>query len=162
MKQDGVVVDSETFKTLLDAFIWSDKFNSTLEMLDVMEELGTSSNTQMYNFVLVALVRKNEVGLPLSFFFKLLKDETQLPNSITCNELLSALRKMDLRGEFKRVFDKLERKRDDPTKIFSEIQHNGYSCDTVAYNSLIDGLFKAKKVNNVGQVFEKMTQDTIF
>ncbi|RXI07563.1 hypothetical protein DVH24_005336 [Malus domestica] len=90
MKEDGVVVDSQTFKALLDAFIRSGKFDYALEILDIMEGVGAGSNT--YNSVLVALVRKNQVGFAMAILFKLLEggDSTQVPNSIACNELLVA------------------------------------------------------------------------
>ncbi|PON74048.1 Pentatricopeptide repeat [Trema orientale] len=76
MKQGSVIVDFVTFKALLDAFIRSGKLDSALEILDIMEEPGTSLNIQIYNSVLIALVRKNQVSLALSIFFKLLEDET--------------------------------------------------------------------------------------
>ncbi|KAM1069237.1 hypothetical protein ACFX13_001207 [Malus domestica] len=39
------------------------------------------------------------------------------------------------------------------------MQLNGYSPDTIVYNSLLDGLFKARKVNDGCQLFEKMVQN---
>ncbi|KAF4366451.1 pentatricopeptide repeat-containing protein At4g01570 [Cannabis sativa] len=124
MKGDGVVVDSETFKVLLDSFIRSGNFLSALKILDVMEELGASLNTQMYDSVIVALVRKNQLSLALSMFFKLLDDETYVPSFIACNELLVALRKADMRVEFKQFFDKLREK-------------NGFVMDIWGYNICI-------------------------
>ncbi|XP_022757661.1 pentatricopeptide repeat-containing protein At4g01570 [Durio zibethinus] len=117
MKEDGVLVDSETFKFLLDAFIRSGKFDTALEILDYMEELGACLNPSVYDSVLVALVRKDQVVLALSIFFKLLEAcngndngnsvVSSLPGSFAINELLVALRKADMRAEFKQVFDKL-------------------------------------------------------
>ncbi|GKV06872.1 hypothetical protein SLEP1_g18694 [Rubroshorea leprosula] len=101
MKEDGAVFGSETFKFLLNEFIRFDRFDSTLEILDHMEELGTNLNPSVCGTVLVALVRKNQVGLALSIFLKLLEasngidngDSSLLPGSIAFNELLVALRK---------------------------------------------------------------------
>lgn len=122
MKRDGVVLDSGTFKLLLDAFIQMGKFDFALEILDHMEEeLGRSSsclNFDVYNSVLVALVRKEQMGLALSIFFKLLEASNgnddgscAIPDAIVCNELFVALRKADMRDEFTRVFDKLREKK---------------------------------------------------
>lgn len=119
MKEDGVAVDSGTFKFLLDSFIRSSKIEFALEILDHMEELGTSLDPHMYNSVLVALVRKSQVGLALSMFLKLL--EVSVPSSIACNVLLVALRKANMRVEFKQVFDKLREKK-------------GFEFDTWGYN----------------------------
>ncbi|KAG7954911.1 hypothetical protein I3843_11G044800 [Carya illinoinensis] len=128
MKEDGVVADPGTFKLLLNAFIRSGKIDSALEILDHMEEvqLGTtmSLDPNMYNLVLVALVKKSQVGLAMSIFFKLLEGSDLLPNSVACNELLVALRKANLRVEFKRVFHKLREK-------------NGFEFDTWGYNICI-------------------------
>ncbi|KAM1069062.1 hypothetical protein TB1_001036 [Malus domestica] len=126
MKEDGVVVDSQTFKALLDAFIRSGKFDYALEILDIMEDVGAGLNTDMYNLVLVALVRKNQVGLAMAILFKLLEagDSTQVPNSIACNELLVALRKSDMRVGFKQVFNKLR-------------ESEGFEMDTWGYNICI-------------------------
>ncbi|XP_043707250.1 pentatricopeptide repeat-containing protein At4g01570 [Telopea speciosissima] len=128
MKEDGVVVDSATFKLLLDAYIRSGKFDSALDILDDMEELGTSLNPHMYNSVVVALVRKNQVDLALSMFYKLLEalndDGAIVPNPIACNELLIALRKADKRVEFRKVFEKVREK-------------SGFVMDTRGYNICI-------------------------
>ncbi|KAF2315120.1 hypothetical protein GH714_038191 [Hevea brasiliensis] len=134
MKDDGVVVSSDTFKFLLDAFIRSGKFDFALEILDHMEKLGTNLNTHIYDSVIVALARKNQVGLALSIFFKHLEASNgmdkedaagnvvgvSLPGSIACNALFAALRKADMREEFRKVFDKLRAK--------------GFELDTWGYN----------------------------
>ncbi|KAJ7963386.1 Pentatricopeptide repeat-containing protein [Quillaja saponaria] len=131
MKEDGVVVDSQTFKVLLEECILSGMFDFALEILDYMEDQGTSLNPQIYNSVLVALVRKNQVGLALSIFLKLLDAEANFsvavasaPNSVACNELLVALRRADMRVEFKQLFDKLREKK-------------GFELDTWGYNICI-------------------------
>ncbi|PQQ06680.1 pentatricopeptide repeat-containing protein [Prunus yedoensis var. nudiflora] len=116
MKEDGVVVDSQTFKALLDAFIRSDMYNSVLAAL--LLEGGCSS---------------------------------QVPNSIACNELLVALRKADMRVEFKQVFDKLR-------------ENKGFEMDNWGYNICIHAfgcwgdlgtslsLFKEMKDSNLESV----------
>ncbi|XVF33052.1 hypothetical protein REPUB_Repub17cG0135100 [Reevesia pubescens] len=134
MKEDGVLVDSDTFKFLLDAFIRSGKFDTALEILDHMEELGACLNPSVYNSVLVALVRKDRVGLALCIFCKLLdacngNDNgnsvvSSLHGSFAVNELLVALRKADMRAEFKKVFDKLRAKKE-------------FELDTCGYNICI-------------------------
>ncbi|GMH13901.1 hypothetical protein Nepgr_015742 [Nepenthes gracilis] len=109
MKQDGVVADSSTFKLLLDAFIRSGQFDSAIEILDQMEEFGASLNPHMYNSILVALVRKNQLGLALSMFFKVVDTSTANGSSIAlearaCNELLLALRRAYMRNRVQRCF----------------------------------------------------------
>lgn len=118
MKRDGVVLDSRTFKLLLDLFIRIGKFDIALEILDhVEEEMGrtkSSLNSDVYNSVLVALVRREQIGLALYIFFKLLEASNGtgnvIPDTFVCNELFVALRKADMREEFSRVFDKLREK----------------------------------------------------
>ncbi|KAE8660550.1 Pentatricopeptide repeat-containing protein [Hibiscus syriacus] len=134
MKEDGVVVDSNTFKVLLDAFIQSGKFDTALEILDYMEEFGACLNASVYDSVLVALCRKGQLGLALSIFCKLLEASNgndngdsivcSLPGSFAINELLVALRKADRRAEFKQVFNKLREKKE-------------FELDTCGYNICI-------------------------
>ncbi|TYJ26809.1 hypothetical protein E1A91_A07G146800v1 [Gossypium mustelinum] len=134
MMEDGVLVDSSTFKLLLDAFIRSGKFDTALEILDYMEESGACLNASVYDSVLVALARKGQVGLALSMFCKLLEAcngndngnsvVSSLPGSVAINELLVALKKADMRAEFKQIFDKLREKKD-------------FELDTCGYNICI-------------------------
>ncbi|KAF7843717.1 pentatricopeptide repeat-containing protein [Senna tora] len=131
MKEDDVVADSQAFKVLLDSFILSGEFDSALEILDCMEEVGASLNHQMYNSVLIALVRKNQLTLALFIFHKLLDDEVNnfgdvgsAPNSFVCNELLAALRRADMKVEFTRVFERLRNKK-------------GFVFDNCGYNICI-------------------------
>ncbi|KAL3604308.1 hypothetical protein D5086_005167 [Populus alba] len=133
MKNDGIVVGSETFKLLLDAFIRSGKFDSALDILDHMEELGSNPNPHMYDSIIVALAKKNQVGLALSIMFKLLEASNgneenavgvSLPGSVACNALLVALRNGEMKVEFKTVFAKLREKR-------------GFELNTWGYNICI-------------------------
>lgn len=137
MKEDGVSLDQTTSKVLLDSLIRSGKFDSALGVLDYMEELGDCLNPSLYDSVLIALVKKNELRLALSIFFKLLQasdinSETggvsvsYLPGTIAVNELLVGLRKADMRLEFKRVFEKLKGMK-------------RFKFDTWGYNICING-----------------------
>lgn len=118
MKRDDVVLDSGTFKLLLDSFIRIGKFDFALEILDHLEEeLGrtkSSLNSDVYNSVLVALVRREQISLALSIFFKILEASngtgSVIPDAIVCNELFVALKKADMKDEFRRVFDTLREK----------------------------------------------------
>ncbi|KAJ0111662.1 hypothetical protein Patl1_00728 [Pistacia atlantica] len=188
MKEDQVVVASETFKLLLEAFIKSGKFDSALELLDYMEELGTSLNPKVYDSVIVALVRKNQVALALSILLKLLEAnnvsitnkaiDLSLPGSFACNELLVALRKSDMRVEFKQVFDALREKKGFEfdtcgynicihafgfwgdlgisLRLFKEMKEQGLVPDLHTYNSLIQVLCMVGKVKDALIVWEEL------
>ncbi|KAL2539731.1 Pentatricopeptide repeat-containing protein [Abeliophyllum distichum] len=263
MKGDGVVLDSSTFKLILDAFIKSGKFDSALEIFDYLEKDLTRTgclSPDIYSSVLVALVRKNQIGLALSIFLKLLDSSSVtngkivIPDAIACNELLVGLKKADMKEKFKQVFAKLRGTKifpldrwgynicmhafgcwgdlatslslfkemkeksssftpdlctynslihvlcslgkvkdaliiweelkgssghepdaftyrilihgcsksyriDDALKIFGEMQYNGIHAETVVYNSLLDGLLKARKLMEACNLFEKMVDD---
>ncbi|VVB06359.1 unnamed protein product [Arabis nemorensis] len=73
MKEDGVNLDQTMSKVLLDSLIRLGKYDSALGVLDYMEELGDCLNPVLYDSVLIALVKKNELRLALSIFFKLLE-----------------------------------------------------------------------------------------
>ncbi|KAL5723385.1 hypothetical protein ACHQM5_006791 [Ranunculus cassubicifolius] len=185
MKEDRVVVKCETFMVLLDAFIRSGKFDLALEILDDMEELGSSLSPYMYNAVLVALVRKNQLGLALSMFYKVLDGSNGdgegcvVPNGLACNELFVALRKGDMVEEFKKVFGKLREKEgfeldtwgynicihafgcwgDLPMslKLFKEMKKDsGSGPDLCTYNSLIHVLCAVGKVKDALETWEEL------
>uniref|UniRef100_A0A5B7A8D2 Pentatricopeptide repeat-containing protein n=1 Tax=Davidia involucrata TaxID=16924 RepID=A0A5B7A8D2_DAVIN len=160
MKRDGVVLDSATFKLLLDSFIRLGKFDSALEILDHMEEgeLGITNylNPHVYSSVLVALVRKGQLVMALSIFFKLLEasnvngnESGVVPNAIACNELFVSLRRADLKADFKRVFGKLREK-----KCFA-LDTWGYNICIHAFGCWGDlatslSLFREMKEKNLG------------
>ncbi|KAK9145920.1 hypothetical protein Sjap_005823 [Stephania japonica] len=158
MKEDGIVVDSGTFKRILDAFIRSGKFDLALEVVDDMEELGATLSPYMYDSVIVALIRKNQVGLALSMFYRLVdmsKDDEFVvigPNAVACNELLVALRKNDMRVEFKRVFEKLREKKNNVglDRWGYNICIHGFGC----WGELSTSLQLYKEMKNKGSEFE--------
>ncbi|KAK9122422.1 hypothetical protein Syun_020039 [Stephania yunnanensis] len=157
MKNDGVVVDSSTFKRILDAFIRSGKFDLALEVVDDMEELGATLSPYMYDSVIIALIRKNQVGLALSMFYKLVDaskdDEFAVvigPNAVACNELLVALRKADMRVEFKRVFEKLREKNVGLDRWGYNICIHGFGC----WGELSSSLELYKEMKEKGSEFE--------
>ncbi|KAE9598068.1 hypothetical protein Lal_00003904 [Lupinus albus] len=188
MAQDGVVLDSHSFKHLLDYSILSGDFILALQILDYMEKQRITLNPVMYNTFLVALVRKKQVPIALSIFFKLLEtdfdDSASSSSSIACNDLLVALRKEDMKLEFKQVFDKLREKKgfvfdtwgynicihafgcwgelDTCLTLFKEMKdnnNNGSSVvapDLCTYNSLITVLCKVGKVNDALIVWEEL------
>lgn len=61
MKNDEVLLNSATFKLLLDSFTRTGNFDSALEILEFVEkDLDNSSclSPDVYNSVLIALVQK--------------------------------------------------------------------------------------------------------
>ncbi|XP_052196031.1 pentatricopeptide repeat-containing protein At4g01570 [Diospyros lotus] len=200
MKRDGVVIDSGTFKVLLDTFIRMEKFDSALDILDLVEEeLGRTTdslNFDLYNSVVVALVRKGQIGLALSIFYKLLEASNgsksggnddgycEIPDVIVCNELFVALRKADMKADFRRVFTKLRGKKHFGLDLwgynicihafgswgdlrmalglFKEMKQRNQQCDgsfgpdLCTYNSLIHVLCLAGKVKDALIVWEEL------
>ncbi|KDP28385.1 hypothetical protein JCGZ_14156 [Jatropha curcas] len=195
MKDDGVVVGADTFKFILDAFVRSGKFDSALEVLDDMEVLGINFSPHMYDSVLVALTRQNKISLALAIFFKLLEASNEkevcagnvvslsLPGSNACNALFVALRKAQMRVEFKKVFDKLRERKGfeldtwgfnicihafgcwgdlgTALSLFKEMKHKStdsgsFGPDLCTYNSLIHVLCLSGKVKDALVVYEEL------
>lgn len=186
MKRDGVLVDSATFKLLLDALIRSGQIDSALEVLDQMEALGASLDAYVYNSAVIALVRKSEPGLALSMFMKLLQtscgNASNVPcEPIACNELLVYLRRAGMRDEFKKVFHRLREKKvaldtwgynicihsfgcwgdlETSLCLFKEMKESSGgsygSPDLCTYNSLIQVLCLVGKVKDALIVWEEL------
>ncbi|CAH9072982.1 unnamed protein product [Cuscuta epithymum] len=127
MRHDGAELDSPTFKLLLDSFIRAGKYDTALEILDLVESnfsddiVRNRLSNVAYNSVVVALVRKNQLSTALSMFLKLLdskntgnndsKNGDFIEDPFSCNELLVGLKRAGMRAEFKHIFDKLRERR---------------------------------------------------
>lgn len=128
MKHDGVLVESSTFKLLLDAFIHSGQIDSALGVLDHMEDFGAALDPHLYNSVVIALVRRNHIGLALNMFTRLVELSSGcravVPcDPLACNELLVSLKRAQMKEEFK--------------KVFSLLRENDIGLDTWGYNICI-------------------------
>lgn len=117
MNLEGVVLDSSTCKFILDSFINYGDFDSAFQVLDRVENVLDRLNLDVYNSVLVALVRSNRLNMALVTLFKLLdsvdsvrSEDVSFVNLAVCNELLVALRKNGMKSEFRNVFDKCREK----------------------------------------------------
>ncbi|KAL9234307.1 hypothetical protein vseg_009192 [Gypsophila vaccaria] len=186
MKHDSVLVDSGTFKLLLDAFIHSGQMDSALEIIHRMEGLGVILSPYVYNSVVVALVRKNQLDLAVAMFNKLLETPVNCGGSVpcvpaTCNELLVSLRRAGMRDEFEKVFYGLHEKNvaldtwgynicihsfgcwgdlRTSLSLFKQMKESsdGYSTgpDLCTYNSLILVLCTVGKVKDALVVWEEL------
>ncbi|XP_075485485.1 LOW QUALITY PROTEIN: pentatricopeptide repeat-containing protein At4g01570 [Primulina tabacum] len=189
MRNDGLVLNSSTFKLILDAFIRCGKFDSALDVLDYVERdsnVISCLSPDIYSSVFVALVRKNQIGIALSMFLKLLDSSSALgngvviPDAIACNELLVGLKKADMKDQFKQVFGKLRATKLYPLdrhgynicihtfgcwgdfvtalSLFKEMKEKSgsFDPDLCTYNSLIHVLFLLGKVNDALIVWEEL------
>ncbi|XP_076925589.1 pentatricopeptide repeat-containing protein At4g01570-like [Bidens hawaiensis] len=185
MNLEGVILDSSTFKCLLDSFIKSGNFDSALEVLDHVENILDKLNPDVYNSVLIALVRSNHLNMAVFTFFKLLNSVTDQEVSFidlaACNELLVALRKAGMKSEFANVFNKCREKvkrfpvdvwgynvcihafgnwgeLETSLNLFKEMKEKSDSSgpDLCTYNSLIQSLCFNGKVNDALIVWEEL------
>lgn len=183
MNREGVVLESSTFKFLLDSFIKFGNFDSALEILDHAENILDKLNPDVYNSVLVALIGSNHLNMALFTFFKLLDSVTDKNYSFidlaTCSELLVALRKMSMKSEFRIVFDNLREKTknfpvdvrgynvcihglgnwgdlETSLNLFKEMKEKNMCPDLCTYNSLIQTLCFNGKVNDALIVWEEL------
>lgn len=153
MRNDGLVLNSSTFKLILDAFIRCGKFDSALEVLDYVERdsnVISCLSLDIYSAVFVALARKNQIDIALSMFLKFLDSSSALgngiviPDAIACNEILLGLKKADMKDQFKQVFGKLRE-----TKLYP-LDRCGYNICIHTFGCWGDlvtalGLFKEMK-----------------
>ncbi|KAM3201206.1 hypothetical protein P3L10_033569 [Capsicum annuum] len=107
MKNDEIVIDSDTFKLLLDSFTRNGDFDLAIEILEFIESDNSCCclTPDVHHSVLIALVQKNQVDLALSIFAKLLQtNSVRVSSSVACNVLLVGLRKGNMRAEFKQFW----------------------------------------------------------
>ncbi|KAL4584061.1 hypothetical protein LXL04_008651 [Taraxacum kok-saghyz] len=183
MNREGVVLESSTFKFILDSFIKSGNFDYALEIMDHAENILDKLNPDVYNSVLIALIRSNHLNMALFTFFKLLdsitdNNKTSI-DAATCNELLVALKRAGMRAEFRNAFDKVREKKNFPIDVrgynvcihgfgnwgeletslnlFKEMKEKSlFSPDLCTYNSLIQALCFNGKVKDALIVWEEL------
>ncbi|CAL9039949.1 pentatricopeptide repeat-containing protein At4g01570 [Musa acuminata AAA Group] len=128
LSSSPAAVDPPTFRSVLDAFIRSGRFDSAIAALDDAEELAGSRaaagllTPRTYTSIVLALLQKSQLPLALVLLRKLLR-ASALPDTLACNQLLAALRNADRRDEFRSLFDELSQK--------------GFLFDTWTYNICI-------------------------
>ncbi|XP_071731573.1 pentatricopeptide repeat-containing protein At4g01570 [Rutidosis leptorrhynchoides] len=181
MNREGVVLDSSTFRFILDSFIKFGNFDSALEVLDHVDNILDKLDVNVYNSVVVALLRSDRISMAMLAFFKVL-DSSENDSFVdvgVCNELLLALRKKGMQAEFRSVFDKLRVKKRFPVdlwgynvcihafgnwgemktalNLFNEMKESStISPDLCTYNSLIHGLCSNGKVNDALIVWDEL------
>ncbi|EHA8591269.1 pentatricopeptide repeat-containing protein [Cocos nucifera] len=177
----AAALDPHTFRSLLDALLRSGRFDSAIATLDDAEELAGPAllTPHTYGSIIRALLQKSQLGLALSIFRKLLTEDSVGADVLSCNELLVALRKADMRDEFRWVFDELSQRNflfdtwsynicihafgtwgqlDLALRLFKEVKSKGprVAPDLCTYNSLILTLCLAGKVHDALAAYEEM------
>ncbi|XP_057860829.2 pentatricopeptide repeat-containing protein At4g01570 isoform X1 [Cryptomeria japonica] len=178
LKKDGCSVDTETSKLLFRSFIKSGMFDEALEILDRMEQHGGFSqiNPQLYNYIIVALLKKSQVNKAFVIFNTMLKANIN-PYTTALNQLLLGLRKVYMMTEFEKVFwdarnmgcifDKwtysicihafgVVGKLGLAEEMFEEMKDRGCPPDVCIYNCLIAVRCKAGKLNEAMDIIEEM------
>ncbi|XP_072973812.1 pentatricopeptide repeat-containing protein At4g01570 [Typha angustifolia] len=120
-------LDPAAFRSLVASLIRSSRFDSAVAALDAAAAEAKSHPGLLapatYSSVIRAFLEKSQLGLALSTFWKLLDSSPGLPDSAACRKLLVALRKADMKDEFKWVFD--------------ELSQRSFAFDTRGYNVCI-------------------------
>lgn len=185
MRSNGVVLDSATYKLIIDSFIRSGKYDLALDHLE--KDMGATSclSPKLFTSLLIALIRKNQLTVALQIFLKLINSGTNengigTPETIACNELLVGLKKANMRDEFMLVFCKLREKGLFPMDrwgynicihgfgcwgdlstsliLFKEMKERSgsFSPDLCTYNSLIQVLCLVGKLSDALTVWEEL------
>ncbi|EPS65453.1 hypothetical protein M569_09325, partial [Genlisea aurea] len=185
MKRDGVILDSDTLKRILNGLIRAQKFDYALDVLDYIEKdsvIAGNLSPDVYSPVLVALVRKDQISIALPVFFKLLHSqfEDYIPDAFACNELLAGLKKKKMKNEFREVFAKLRETARYPSdrwgynicihsfgcwgdlstalSLFKEMKDRGGSVypDLCTYNSLIQVFCSLGRLNDALVIWKEL------
>ncbi|XP_050147318.1 pentatricopeptide repeat-containing protein At4g01570-like isoform X4 [Malus sylvestris] len=133
MKEDGVVVDSQTFKALLDAFIRSDglfkarKVNDGCQLFEKMVQNGVRASTWTYNILIDGLFRNGRAEAAYTLFCDL-KKKGQFVDGVTYSIVVLQLCKEGLLEEALGLVEEMERR--------------GFTVDLVTISSLVIGLYK--------------------
>ncbi|KAL8250496.1 hypothetical protein R6Q59_034189 [Mikania micrantha] len=156
----------------IDFFKWCSfrhDYKHSVATYSQVDNILDKLNPDVYNSVLIALVRSNPLNMALFTLFKLLDsvtdDDVSFINFVACNELLVVLRKTGMKSEFRNVFYKSREKikkfsvdvwgynvcihsfgtwgeLETSLTLFKEMKENSDSLapDLCTYNSLIQSL----------------------
>nr|XP_043637051.1 pentatricopeptide repeat-containing protein At4g01570 [Erigeron canadensis] len=157
MNRYGIGLDSKTFKVLLDSFIKFGNFDSALEILDLVENILNGLDPDVYNSVVVALIRSDHLSMAVLTLFKLLdsgKDGNESESFVdysVCNELLVALRKAGMKNEFRSVFDKLRERK----------KKGRLTMNLLGYNVCIHGFGKWGDMETALDLYKEMKENSV-
>ncbi|CAL5191066.1 unnamed protein product [Lathyrus oleraceus] len=158
MKQTGIVFDSDSFNNLLNFLIKfshnnNKNFHFVIDILDYiqtqkLQPVGTTPF--IYNSLLIASLKNNQIHLALSIFNNLLSvEECSNLNSVivgSSNYLLSALTKARMKEEFRNVFDTLR-------------ERESFSFDSWGYNICIHAFGSWGDLVTSMTLFNEMKED---
>ncbi|XP_045798288.1 pentatricopeptide repeat-containing protein At4g01570 [Trifolium pratense] len=194
MKQNGIVFDSNSFNKVLNFLIkfshnnGNKNFRFVVDILDYiqtqnLQPIGTTPF--IYNSLLIASIKNNQISLALSIFNNLMKldDDCSEFNSVivgSSNYLLSVLRKAQMKEEFQNVFNTLREWKSfnfdswgynicihafgswgdlvTSMKLFNEMKEdkNLFGPDMCTYNSVLSVLCKVGKINDALIVWDEL------
>ncbi|KAK1307699.1 Pentatricopeptide repeat-containing protein [Acorus calamus] len=179
----GHPIDPATSKSVLDKLLRLGMFDTALEVLDDLEEQpGTTQlDPKLYDSIVVALAKKNQLGLALSIFQKLSDGRGGGSLSLgvpACDDFLVALRKAGVRDEFRWVFERLrewgiafdERGYNIcihgfgccfgdlglALKLFGEMKERSIEPSLCTYNSMLRALFLSGRPSDALVVYEEL------
>ncbi|WJX75386.1 hypothetical protein P8452_58923 [Trifolium repens] len=194
MKLNGIVFDSNSFNKVLNFLIkfshnnGNKNFRFVVDILDYiqtqnLQPIGTTPF--IYNSLLIASIKNNQIPLALSIFNNLMKldDDCSDFNSVivgSSNYLLSVLRKAQMKEEFQNVFNTLRERKSfnfdswgynicihafgswgdlaTSMKLFNEMKEdkNLFGPDMCTYNSVLSVLCKVGKINDALIVWDEL------
>ncbi|PKA52218.1 Pentatricopeptide repeat-containing protein [Apostasia shenzhenica] len=143
-------VDPKTFASVIAAFVHADLYDLAISALDdavaILDSAAAAKllTSTTYSSIILALLRKSQLDLALPMFQKLLGSSAEL-DARACNQLLLALRKADMRDEFRKVFDELSRR--------------GYPFDSRGYNICIHAFGSWGHLGLALKLFKEMKPD---
>ncbi|XP_026432388.1 pentatricopeptide repeat-containing protein At3g22470, mitochondrial-like [Papaver somniferum] len=136
----GYRPDAVTLTTLIKGLCLQENIHSAFEVFAKMTEMGIQPNAFTCNTLIHGLCKTGQVGLALQLKNKMPKWNCR-PNVVSYSVIIDTLCKGHLK-EAKRLFD--------------EMVGKGIPANLIAYNCMIDGYCKNRKLDKAMKLFKKM------
>lgn len=183
MKQRKVGVNEVTLGQLVDACVKCNQLERAEQILEVEQE---GQNTIIFTTLLKGLTKYRNIKKALVLFQKMKENPKIQPNTVTYNSLLECAVQSQEYEKMTQIFEEcLNNKGQDNQPdlitystyikglckaeqikkalgLFNDIrQSNKFQLDEVIYNSILDGLFKARNLELTEQIYNQMVHDKI-
>ncbi|KAH9619260.1 hypothetical protein KSS87_008119 [Heliosperma pusillum] len=143
LKKCGVVIPSEAFLVLINAYYKAGFAEKAVECFGKMKDFDCKPDVFTFNAILYVLVEKDVLLLALAVYTQMLKFNCA-PTVATFSILIHGLCKSG--------------KIQDALSLFDEMTHSGISPNTITYTIVLLGLCQAKRPSEAIDLLNKMTR----
>lgn len=159
MKRNSVVPDVYTYTVLIDSFCKAGLIEQARNWFDEMVINGCSPNVVTYTALIHAYLKARKVS-DANLLFEMMLEEGCVPNIVTYTALIDGHCKAGETEKACQIYARMTGNTDIPDLdlYFRTSDCNSNKPNVFTYGALVDGLCKAHKVKEAGDLLEAMSR----